>query len=286
MATNVIIKEGSGINVIPIDAFIQKVTTNDSTVNLEPNTFYELGSGTLQTLNLPTIDKDGDVIGIGGIGAGLFKIVQIAGEQILFGITPTTSGATGTLESTQINSVLYLRRLAAPGLYLASTPQGEFLIDAAGAAILNNAINNIVGGGALEIGFVNMVSTTVSDGWTGRTFAFTDFYKELTPALATYFTDNTANFTHTVNGQLQYTGPTKRFSISSMYCTEDESRLAGVIAVNGTRDLNSESYSRGTSSVIFQFSKVLNTNDIVSVHAKRVTSTNKQVLSFSLKIVG
>jgi hypothetical protein len=145
MAENVIITAGSGRNVNAIDSIVNQIATNDSLVDLEPNTFYELEDSSLQTLNLPLVSKEGDLIGISGVATGLFKIVQRAGEQILYGTTATTIGTFGTFESTQINDVVYLRRLASPTLWLAYATQGNFLVDAAGAATLNNAINNTGG---------------------------------------------------------------------------------------------------------------------------------------------
>ena len=167
MAEHVIITEGSGLNVIPIDALVKKITTNDVNVALEANTFYELGHNSQQTLTLPTVSKDGDLIGISGVGSGGFKIIQAAGEQILFGTEETTIGTFGTLESTQFSAVLYLRRLLTPGLYLASTPQGEFLIDAAGDAILQNAINNTVSGSDVTLTATGLAGLSIVSSGVG-----------------------------------------------------------------------------------------------------------------------
>lgn len=170
MATNAIITEGNGINVNVVDALVKKITTSDATVNLEPNTFYELIGSTLQTLNFPAVgaDKDGDLIGIAGVGVGLFKIVQTADQQIIFGSVSTTYGAAGTFESTQENDIIYLRRMTATGQYLASTAQGEFLIDAAGAALTNNAINKTdFGSGNTDLSTTLAASSATINSSTG-----------------------------------------------------------------------------------------------------------------------
>lgn len=270
MAEHVIITEGSGMNVIAVDAVVNKTTTNDANVNLEPNTFYELGSASLQTLNLPTSDKDGDLIVISSVGSGGFKIVQAAGEQILFGTAETTLGTFGTLESTQINSVIYLRRLLAPGLYLASNPQGDLLIDAAGAAILQNAINDTGGGAggtnsygelykAFEFNIENLTAN-VWQLWDEGTFIsgiLSDFSREDSPD---------------PRSRLTYTGLDTKDFLVRMTCTSRERSdpfFEGAIYKNGVR--------QESSRMLFT-----QQNDVVTnVHRTAGTSVGFAMVSLS-----
>lgn len=68
--------------------------------NLSPNQNYIANRATLITFSLPAAAPIGSIIEIAGLGAGGWIINQGAGQQILIGSSATTSGATGTLAST------------------------------------------------------------------------------------------------------------------------------------------------------------------------------------------
>lgn len=75
-----------------------EVTTTSQTMS--PNVGYVANNAALITLTLPTTSAFGDQIGLSGKGAGLFKIAQNAGQQILMGTNHTTVGVTGNVTAT------------------------------------------------------------------------------------------------------------------------------------------------------------------------------------------
>jgi hypothetical protein len=68
-----------------------------------PNNGYIMNNTGLVTGTLPTTIAFGDVMTVVGYGAGGWKIAQNAGQQIIFGSSATTLGATGYLASTNAN---------------------------------------------------------------------------------------------------------------------------------------------------------------------------------------
>lgn len=64
------------------------------------NTGYIANNASLVTITLPTTAAIGSVIEISGKGAGGWKLAQNSGQTVNFGSTVTTSGATGSLTST------------------------------------------------------------------------------------------------------------------------------------------------------------------------------------------
>lgn len=72
------------------------------------NNGYILNNGALVTATLPDTAAVGSVVRVAGKGAGGWKIAQNAGETINFGTTPTTTGAGGSLASTDDNDCVEL----------------------------------------------------------------------------------------------------------------------------------------------------------------------------------
>lgn len=68
--------------------------------NLSPNQNYIANRATLITFALPVVAAIGSIIEIAGLGAGGWIITQGAGQQIHIGSSATTSGAGGSLAST------------------------------------------------------------------------------------------------------------------------------------------------------------------------------------------
>ncbi len=64
------------------------------------NNGYIANNAGLVTLTLPTTAAVGDIVRVTGKGAGGWRIAQNAGETIYFGVSTTTTGATGHLDST------------------------------------------------------------------------------------------------------------------------------------------------------------------------------------------
>jgi hypothetical protein len=61
---------------------------------------YVADSGSLCTMTLPTTAAFGTIIYVQGLGAGGWSVAQNAGQQIIMGTAVTTSGAGGSLSST------------------------------------------------------------------------------------------------------------------------------------------------------------------------------------------
>jgi len=75
------------------------VITGDQTAAV--NNGYICNKGSALLLALPTTSAVGAIIEVTGINTALgWKVTQAAGQQIFFGTTSTTSGATGFLQST------------------------------------------------------------------------------------------------------------------------------------------------------------------------------------------
>lgn len=76
--------------------------------SLVPNNAYIVDTAALAQLTLPVTSNVGDIIKIQGKGAGLFRIMQNAGQQIHSGIFSTTVGAGGYMELTDSKGSLDL----------------------------------------------------------------------------------------------------------------------------------------------------------------------------------
>lgn len=114
--TGVTITNGAGSITLSATGTGTWVNQNSSTVTMAANTGYTINNGaSLVTLTLPTTANQGDFIEINGSSAGGWIIAQAAGQQISFGNQNTTSGATGTLASTNLHDCVRLRSTAASG---------------------------------------------------------------------------------------------------------------------------------------------------------------------------
>lgn len=85
------------------------------------NNGYVVDNGSLVTLTLPTTSNLGDEIDIVGRGAGGWTIAQGTGQQIIFGKSSTTSGAGGSLSSTNRRDSLMMICTAANTEWTIST---------------------------------------------------------------------------------------------------------------------------------------------------------------------
>lgn len=72
------------------------------------NNGYITNNAALVTVTLPAVAAFGDIIRVGGKGAGGWRIAQNAGQTINFGTMPTTTGVGGRLDSTDDNDVVEL----------------------------------------------------------------------------------------------------------------------------------------------------------------------------------
>lgn len=92
--------------------------------SLSSNTGYIINTISLCTLTLPLTCAVGDIIRIQGNSAGLWRVSQNAGQQILWGNVNTTVGAAGYLQSTNAGDAITLLCTVANTQFRASSSQG------------------------------------------------------------------------------------------------------------------------------------------------------------------
>jgi len=93
------------------------------------NNGYITNNPALVTLTLPTTAALGTTLSIAGKGAGGWKIAQNAGQEIFFGSSATTIGATGYLQSTQQFDSIELLCITADTQWTVITgPQGAITV--------------------------------------------------------------------------------------------------------------------------------------------------------------
>ncbi len=108
---------------IKVSDFLLQVpgsTTTDVTgaaQNLAPNQNYIADRATLVTFALPVAASLGSIIEIAGLGAGGWIITQGTGQLIHVGSLATTSGATGTLASTNRYDTIRLMCIVANTIF-------------------------------------------------------------------------------------------------------------------------------------------------------------------------
>lgn len=72
------------------------------------NTGYIANNAALVTLTLPATAALGSLLAVAGKGAGGWRIAQNSGQVIHFGNLDTTTGASGSIDSTLQRDVIYL----------------------------------------------------------------------------------------------------------------------------------------------------------------------------------
>ncbi len=109
---------------------LQWVTVGAATATLAPNTGYIINySGGAATLTLPTVSAIGDEIVVMGFSSGGYSIAQNVGQQIIIASDTTTSGAGGSITTTNQYDAITLRCMMANTIW--GTPcgvQGIFTI--------------------------------------------------------------------------------------------------------------------------------------------------------------
>lgn len=130
---------GSGItisqagNTIQINATAVGFPTNTvilSTQQMASNTNYVVNySGGLCTLTLPTTSSEGDEVSIIGQSASGWSISQTGSQQITVGAVQSTSGAGGSVSSTnRYDSIQLICTVANTAWQVPSAPQGNLTI--------------------------------------------------------------------------------------------------------------------------------------------------------------
>jgi hypothetical protein len=108
--TNILISNSAGnitISATGAGGFTWTHVTG-TTQTMSVNSGYVADNVGLVTLTLPSSSAFGDEIEVVGRGSGGWTIAQGASQQIIFGNTSTTSGAGGSLSSTNRRDSLYM----------------------------------------------------------------------------------------------------------------------------------------------------------------------------------
>ena len=86
---------------------------------------YIANNAGLVTLTLPATFAIGKVFRVAGAGAGGWKVAQVAGQQIKFGIVTTTNGASGYLQSVNQYDAVELVTIATDTNLVVISSQGN-----------------------------------------------------------------------------------------------------------------------------------------------------------------
>jgi hypothetical protein len=127
--TGVTITNGHNTITVASNGANPWVDQTSASVTMATNTGYTSDDGaTLVTFTLPTASAIGDWVEINGKGSGLWTIAQASGQQIHFGSSATTSGASGTLSSTLQYDCVRLRCITANTIWVVVSVQGNLTV--------------------------------------------------------------------------------------------------------------------------------------------------------------
>lgn len=112
-------QSGSGLVWSTVTGTSQTITENNG---------YFANNAGLVTFTLPTTAAVGDIIEIGGQGAGGFIIEQNAGQSIRIGNQITTTGVSGSLASTLQGDNIILRCMVANTSFMVFSSYGNFTV--------------------------------------------------------------------------------------------------------------------------------------------------------------
>jgi hypothetical protein len=105
-AVNVVIDSTSGEIGVGPSSFLGWIEVTGTTQAMAVNTGYILNNAGLVTATLPSTAAVGDVMRLAGKGAGGWLMAQNAGQTVHFGSSDTTTGAGGSLASTDPSDTL------------------------------------------------------------------------------------------------------------------------------------------------------------------------------------
>lgn len=109
--------------------FISTVDQTSASVTLAVNTQYITDNGaSLVTYTLPTTCAIGSIFKIRGFSSGGWKVAQSSGQQIHVGSSASTSGATGSIASSNQYDCVDLTCVAANNTFVANAVQGALTI--------------------------------------------------------------------------------------------------------------------------------------------------------------
>jgi hypothetical protein len=108
--TGISITNGAGsITIAGTGGGLTWTVVTGTTQTAAVNNGYIANNAGLVTVTLPTTAAVGDIVAVTGINnATGWKIAQSSGQQVFFGTSSTTSGATGFLASTNTRDTVFL----------------------------------------------------------------------------------------------------------------------------------------------------------------------------------
>lgn len=105
------------------------VTVTGTTQTIAINHGYIPLNVALTSFTMPTTAAVGNIIRIGGTGSGGWKIIQLAGQTIHFGVQDTTTGILGYLSSTQRYNSIEMVCTVANTDFLVLSVQGNITVN-------------------------------------------------------------------------------------------------------------------------------------------------------------
>jgi hypothetical protein len=126
--TGITITNGAASITIASNGANPWVDETGSSVTMTANTGYTSDDGaSLVTFTLPTSSAIGDWVEINGKGAGGWKIAQATGQQIHVGNVASTSGASGSVSSSNQWDCVRLRCVTANTIWVVVSQQSSVL---------------------------------------------------------------------------------------------------------------------------------------------------------------
>lgn len=119
---------GTSISVIG-SASLTYTPVSGTSQAMAVNQGYIATNGALTTFTLPTTIAVGEMVAVAGQGAGGWKIAQGSGQLINLGSSPTTSGASGFLASTNQYDNIRLMCVTANTIFIAMNVQGNITVN-------------------------------------------------------------------------------------------------------------------------------------------------------------
>lgn len=127
--TGISIVNGAGSITISGSGSAGWIDQTTGSVTMAVNTGYTSDDGaSLVTFTLPATSAIGDYVEINGKGSGLYTIAQASGQQINFGSVASTSGAGGSVSSTNQYDCIRLRCITANTIWVVVSSQGNFTV--------------------------------------------------------------------------------------------------------------------------------------------------------------
>lgn len=102
-----------------------QTTLTSTAASTLTNNCYVSNSSSLIDIPLPSVVADGNEFRVIGAGSGGWSITQASGQQIIFGNVQTTSGATGSLSSSNRYDNITLKYSSASSAWMVISSQGN-----------------------------------------------------------------------------------------------------------------------------------------------------------------